>query len=119
MLGENLFNGKNREENLDSNLARRPGSAASNNFGNGDENLNQDRREMSSGIIADYGQSSVGTNFHAEINRLSSELISKISREMDDMMNSVSVQTQRGRNDAISNQVFPLIQNTLWPIKDT
>ena len=34
---------------------------------------------------------------------------------MDDMMNSVSVQIQRAINDAISNQVLPLIQNAIKP----
>ena len=113
MLEENHFNGTDREESLDSSLARRPGSATSNNFGNDDENLYQDCRDISSGIDADYGQSSVGSNSHAEINRLSFELNSRISREMDEMMNSVSVQIQRTINDAISNQVLPLIQNAI------
>ena len=62
---------------------------------------------------ADYGQNSAGGNSSAEINRLSSELNSRISREMDEMMNSVSVQIQRAINDAISNQVLPQIQNAI------
>ena len=77
MLGENHFTGTDREESLDSNLARRPGSITSNNLGNDNENLDQDCRVFGSGISADHGQNSVGTNSHAEINRLSSELNSK------------------------------------------
>ena len=98
---------------MNSNLARRPDSPISNNFGNCDENLCQDRRDISSGIYADYGQNSVGTNSHAEINRLSSEFHSRISREMDEMVNSVSVQIQRAINDALSNQGLPQIQNAI------
>ena len=52
-------------------------------------------------------------NTGAEINKLSSELKSRISREMNEMMNSVSVQIQRAINDAISNQVLPQIQNVV------
>ena len=51
MLGENHFNGMDREESLDSNLARKPESATSNNFGKGDENLYLNRRDISSGIM--------------------------------------------------------------------
>ena len=52
-------------------------------------------------------------NSSAEINRLSSELNSRISREMDEMMNSVSAQIQRAIRDAISTQVLPQIQNVI------
>ena len=88
-------------------MARWHGSITSNNFGNGVENLYQDRKDISSGINADHCRNSVGTNSHAEINRLSREVNSRISREM---MNSVSAQIQRAINDAISNQVLPQIQ---------
>ena len=70
-------------------------------------------RVISSGINADYGQNSVSVNSSAEISRLSSEFNSRISREMDEIMNSVSVQVQRAINDAISNQVLPQIQNAI------
>ena len=119
MLGENQFNGMSREESLDSNSARRPESAASNNFRTEDENSYLSHENISSGINADCGQNSVEASSHAEINRLSSELNSRISREMDEAMNSVSVQIQRAINDAISNQVLPQIQKSLWPVKDT
>ena len=113
MIGENHFNGMNREETLDSNLARRPESATSNNFGNDNEKLYLNHGDISSGINADYGQNSVGTNSHDEMNRLSSELNSRICRKMDELMNSVSVQIQRAMKDANSNQVLPQIQNGL------
>ena len=82
---------RGKDERLKSNFARRPYSPVSNNFENGDENLYQDSRDISSGINADYGQNSVSTNCHADTNRISNELNSRISREMDEMMNSVIV----------------------------
>ena len=111
MLRENHFKGLDREESLDSNLARRPESATNNNFENDDENLYLNRRDISSGINAEYGQNSVGTNSHAEINSLFSEINSRKFREMDEVINSVSVHLQRAINDAISIQVLPQIQN--------
>ena len=39
MLGENHFDAVERAESLNSNLARRPESAKSNNFENDDENM--------------------------------------------------------------------------------
>ena len=82
-----------REESSNSNLARRPESAKSNNFENDDENT--------------YLNSS------AEINRYSSELNSRISRKMNEMMNNVSVEIQRPITDALSNQVLPQIQKII------
>ena len=60
---------------------------------------------------ADHGQNSAGASSSAEINILSGEINSRISREMDELMNSVSVQIQRSISDAINNQVLPQIQN--------
>ena len=60
------------------------------------------------GKSTDHGQNSRSS---AEFNKLSGELNLRISREMDAMMNSVSVQIQRAINDAISNQILPQIQN--------
>ena len=87
MLGENHFNGTSREESLDSNSARRPGIATSNNLRNEEESSYLNHRNVSSGINAEYGQNSVDASFHAEINRLSSELNSRKSTEMDEVMN--------------------------------
>ena len=70
-------------------------------------------REIRSSKNACLGQNSTSANSSAEINRLSSELNSRISREMDEMMNSVSVQIQRANNDAISSHVLPQIQNAI------
>ena len=113
ILIENHFTGKRREESLDSNSARTPESATSNNLGNEEENSYLNHRHGSSGINSEYCQNSVGTSSHAETNRLSSELKSRITWEMDEVMNSVSVQIQRAINDAISNQVLPQIQNAI------
>ena len=62
---------------------------------------------------ADNGHNSAGTNSSAEFNRLSGVLNLRISREMDEVMNSVCVQIQRAIKDAILNQTLPQIQNAL------
>ena len=113
MLGENHFSRNERDESLSSNQTRRPESTFGDQFENNDENRYLNSRNDGLSPNADYGQNSTGGNSSAEINRLSSELNSRISREMDEMMNSVSVQIQRAINDAISNQVLPQIQNAI------
>ena len=70
-------------------------------------------RENKSSNNANYSHNSAGSDSSAEFNRLSGELTVRISREMDEVMNSVSVQIQRAINDAISNQVLPQIQSHL------
>ena len=102
-----------REESVNSNHARRPESVNSSLFKNNEENLHLNTREAELGVNAELGRNSASANSSAEINRLPSELYSRISREMDEMMNSVSVQIQRAINDAISSQVLPQIQNVL------
>ena len=109
MLGGNHFD---REECEDSILARRPKSASCNASVN-EENSHLNSRENRSGNSANLGQNSPGVSSCVEFNRLSGELNLGISREMDEMMNSVSVQIQRAISDAISNQVLPHIQNAL------
>ena len=47
---------------------------------------------------ADPGHDFASGNSNAENNRLSSELNSTISREMDEVINSVSVQIQRAKS---------------------
>ena len=110
MLGGNHSSDVDREESLNSNLAGRPESAVSNNVEN-------DNGEMCSnrdlGANADYGQNSASGNSSAEINRLSSELNSRLSRELDEMMGSVNTEIQRAISDAISNQILPQIQTAL------
>ena len=115
MLGENNFNTRERERegSLNSNLPRRSRSFASNEFENENANVSRNQRNDHSRTNTEYDQNSVTANSSAEINRLSSELNSRISREMDEMMNSVSVQIQRAINDAISTQVLPQIQNAI------
>ena len=113
MLGKNHFDTVEREERLNSNLARRPENANSNNIENDDANTYLNSGVINPGINADYSRNSASANSSAEINRLSSELNSRISREMDEMMNSVSVRIQRAINDAISNQVLPQIQTVI------
>ena len=68
---------------------------------------------MGLGNDTDSGQNSTNANSNAEVNKLSSELNSRLSREKDEMMNSVNTQIQRANNDAISNQILPQIQNAL------
>ena len=65
------------------------------------------------GINAEYGQNSASGNSSAEINRLSSVLNSRLSRELDEMMGSINTQIQRAISDAISNQILPQIQTAL------
>ena len=96
-----------REESRDSNLARRPESTNSNIFETREGNVHLNTRETGFSHNAGLGQNSTSANSSAEINKLSSELSSWISREMDEMMNSVSVQIQRAINDAIGIQVLP------------
>ena len=113
MLGGNHFIRNERSESLNSNQARRPNSLFGDGFENEDENRSPNSRTDEPGPNAELGQNSIRGSSNAEINRLSSELNSRISREMDEMMNSVSVQIQRAISEAISNQVLPQIQNAL------
>ena len=110
ILGERHSEG---EESYDSNSARRPESANSNTFGNNGENIYLNHEEMGFSNNAVPGQNSSSGNSGVEINRLSSELNSGLSKEMDKMMNSVNVQIQRAIIDAISTQILPQIQNAL------
>ena len=99
-----------REESEDSALARRPESA-SHDASEDEESPHLNTKEDISGNSTDRGQNSTGTSSSAEFKTLSGELNWRISREMDEMMHSVSVQIQRTINNAISNQVVPQIQN--------
>ena len=110
MLGENHFSNVEREENLNSNLAGRPESVVSNNFENDNEEMCSNRNL---GANADYGQNSASGSSSAEFNKLSSELNSRLSRDLDEMMGSVNTQIQSSISDAISNQILPQIQTAL------
>ena len=111
MLGENHFNTEGREGSLNSTLPRRSRSFASNESENEDGNIGRNQRNANCRTNTECDRNSVTGNSSAEINRLSSELNSRISREMDEMMNSVSAQIQRAMSDAIITQVLPQIQN--------
>ena len=113
MLGENHFNRNERDGSVSSNFGRRPGSTSADELGNSGENRHSVTRDIDPGNNADYGRNSIGGNSSAEINKLSSELNSRLSRELDDMMCSVNSQIQRAISDAISNQVLPQIQSAL------
>ena len=112
-LYESHFNTKERDGSLNSNLSGRPGSVASNESENDEVNIHGNPRAVNPGMSADCDHNSVTANSSAQINRLSCELNSRRSREMDEMMNTVSVQIQRAINDAISIQVLPQIQNVI------
>ena len=88
-----------REESVNSNHARRLESVNSNLFENNEENWYLNPREAEVGVNAKLGRNSASANSSTEIKRLSSEINSRISREMDEMMNSVSVQIQTAIND--------------------
>ena len=98
---------------MNSNQAGRPESLFGDEFG--DENENEFPNPGNNGPSpnTELGQNSIRASSSVEINRLSSELNSRISREMDEMMNSVSVQIQRAINEAISSQILPQIQNAV------
>ena len=113
MLGENHCSRVERDGSLDSTSVRRHESVMSNNFDVAEENLFSDHRNSNVRSSADYGQNSADMNSQVEINRLSSELNSRISREMDEMMSNVSSQIQRAINEAINTQVLPQIQNVV------
>ena len=113
MLGENHFKTREREGSLNSNLPRRSRGFASNESENEDGNIGRDQGNINSRTNTECDRTSVTGNSSAEINRLSSELNSRISREMDEMMNSVNVQIQKAVCEAISTQVLPQIQNVI------
>ena len=112
MLGGDHFNGAERERSLDSTSARRE-NITSNNLENEGESLYSNHRNVDLRTSADNGRNSADASSQVEINKLSCELNSRIFREMDEMMNSVSSQIQRAINEAINNQVLPQIQNVI------
>ena len=113
MLGENHFNETERDESLDSTSVRRHDSVMIKILENEGGSSYSNHKNSNARTNAVYGQNSADVSSQAEINKMSSELNSRMCREMDEMMNSVSVQIQRAINDAISNQVLPQIQNVI------
>ena len=113
MLGENHFGGNEGNESVNSNQAGRPESLFGDEFEGENENGYPNPRNNGPSPNTELGHNSIRECSSIEINRLSSELNSRISREMDEMMNSVSVQIQRAINEAISSQILPQIQNAV------
>ena len=113
LLGENHYSRNERDESVNSNQARRPRSVSRDEFENNGENNYLETGSFGPGTSANHGQKSTGGNSSAEINRLSSELNSRLSRELDDMMSSVTTQIQRAISDAIGGQILPQIQSVL------
>ena len=113
MLGGDHFGTSEKGESLNSNLARRPGSTISNGFENDQENIHVHPRVINSGNCTQFDHNSATADSSAAINRLSSELNSRLSRELDEMMGSVNAQIQRAISDASSNQILPQIQTAL------
>ena len=113
MLGENHFGRNEGNESVNSNQAGRPESLFGDEFEGENENGYPNPRNNGPSPNTELGHNSTRECSSVEINRLSSELNSRISREMDEMMNSVSVQIQRAINEAISSQILPQIQNAV------
>ena len=108
LLGEKR---SERDESVNSNSARRLENTTSEMFEENEENLDLNHSEMRPGNSNNPGQNSTSANSNAEISRLSIELNSSLSREMDEVMNSVNTQFQRAISDAISNQILSHLQN--------
>ena len=102
-----------REESANGNSARRPERVTNDMFENNAESVYLNNAEARPGVSTSQDQNSAGVNSNAEINKLSGEFNSRLSRETDDMMNSGNSQIQRAVSDAISNQKMPQIQNAL------
>ena len=95
MLGENHFGRNERDESLNSKCARRQESTIEDEFENNNENRQLDPWKINPGTNANYGRNSSEGNSSAEINRLSSELNSRLSRQLDELMSSVNTRSKR------------------------
>ena len=113
MLGENHFSRNERDESISSNRAEMPEHTFGNESENDDKNRYSEMRNVGPSTNANSDRNSTRGNSSAEINRLSSELNSRPSRELDEMMSSVNTQIQRAISDAISSQILPQIQSAL------
>ena len=106
MLGERH---SEKDVSVDRNSVRRQDSNTSDMFENNDENMYLNNVETRPGNSTSRDQNSASGNSSAEINKLSSEPNSRLSRKMDEMMRSVNAQIQMEINDPISNQISPQI----------
>ena len=98
MLGGNHLEREESEYDVSS---RRSNSPNFNAHESNEKNFHPNSRENRSSNSTECGPYSAGIHSSAEFNRLPGELNLRISREMDEMMNSVSDQIQRAINDAI------------------
>ena len=110
MLGERH---SERDVSAYSNSVGIQNTITSDMFENNDENMYLNNVETRPGNSTSRDQISASGNSCAEINKLSSELDSRLSRKMDEIMSSVNAQIQRAINDAISNQLLPQMQSAI------
>ena len=103
MLGTNHFSDIERDESYRNRDV----------FDNDHENTHVNSKNTNPGNCAESDQKSAIANSSAEINRLSSELNLRLSRELDEMMGIVNTQIQRAISDGRSNQILPQIQTAL------
>ena len=112
MLGGKRNNLERESES--SNFGRRPDSLFY------DTSIIQNTNSHSNSQVAEirtYAQNSHSlreTDSSSEFNRLSGELIQRITQEMGDHMSTLCSQTQRAINEAISDEIWPPIEATLW-----
>ena len=90
-----------------------PENTSGNEIENDDENRYSEVRNVGPSANANSDRNSTGGSSSAEINRLSSELNSRLSRDLDEMISSVNTQIQRAISDAINSQVLPQTQSAL------
>ena len=113
ILEENHFSRNERDESLNSIHAGRSESDLGDECETNDENRFLNRRNVGTSIDAEYCQNSASGDSSAEINRLSIELNSRLSRELNEIMSSVITQMQRAFSNAICSQILPQIQTAL------
>ena len=83
MLGERH---SEREENVNSNSARRPEASVAICLKSMKKTCTLTIERWDLGIAADHGQNSTSANSNGDINKLSCDLNTRLSREMDEMM---------------------------------
>ena len=110
MLGSNHLES---EESEISGHGRRPESSSYDTLLNQNKNSHPHCHETEIRTYAQGGHNSREVDSGSELNRLSGELNQMITREMSDIMSTVSSQIQRAINEAISVQLLPQIQATL------
>ena len=102
-----------RDESDGSNYSRRPESPSFGTLLNKDSNSHPSSHEAEIRTCAQNGQCSSEIDSGSEFNRLSGELNQNITKEMSDLLSTVSSQIQRAIHEAISDQILPQIQASL------